>query len=175
MGVRTKFSVAKVRKPPYTIFNINNIWQTKKQVGGEINKYAEMKISGKVNEIKNPSESEMKEARSNDLESQFVLASFPDDDQTTGKLLSVKEFLALIFVLGDPNDTFLDSGFDIEDCPLWSGCRRGKNDNPISCTLPSSIRRLIKEESFDTPGRPKILFYTPKLKDRNEKANLIKK
>ena len=85
-----------------------------------------MKILGWVNKSKNPSESEIKEARNNNPESDFVLASVPDYDQTTGKLLGVKEVLAQTFVLGDPKHNFFDSGFDTEDRPLWSAYQRKK-------------------------------------------------
>ena len=95
-------------------------------IEGEIIEYAEMKILGLVNKIKYPNESETKESRNNDPECDFVLVSVPDYDQTTGKLLGVKEVLAQIFVLGDPKDNFFDSGFDTEYRSLWSGYRRKK-------------------------------------------------
>ena len=65
VDVGTKNNVAKVRIPLYTIFYINDVRQTQKEVGGEIFEYAEMKILGQVNKIKNSSESEIKEPRNN--------------------------------------------------------------------------------------------------------------
>ena len=146
----------KVRIPTYTIFYINNIRQTQTEVGAEIIEYDEMKILGQINKITNSSESEIEEARNNDPESDFVLASVPDYDQTSGKLLGVKEILALLFVFGDPKDNFFDSGFDTEDRLLLSGYPRKKFGNPISCILPSLVRRLMKEGSLNTSRRSKI-------------------
>ena len=119
--VGTKNNVAKIKIPPYIIFYINHIRQTQKEVGGEIIKYAEMKILSHVNKIKNPSESEIEEVRNSDPQSDFVLASVPVYGQNTVKLVGVKEVLAQIFVFGDPNDNFLDCGFDTENRPLWPG------------------------------------------------------
>lgn len=119
-----------------------------------------MKFLAQVNKIKNPVESEIEEAKRKDPNSDFVLAFFPDYNQETGKLLGIKEVLCQITVLGDPNNFFYNGGFGCENKPLCSTCRRQKFRNPFSCTVPSFLKRPMKEASLDTIKQSEIFCIT---------------
>ena len=60
-----------------TIFYCINLKQTQKDVDKEVLNYVDMKILAQVNRIRNPSESEIREAMNEDLDSDFVYFTFP--------------------------------------------------------------------------------------------------
>ena len=66
---------------------------------------------------------------------------------------------------------FSDNGLGGQEKPLWSGYRRKKLPNPVSFTVPSFIKRPMKEGHYDTTKRCEIFCYTPQHCDRKEEAN----
>lgn len=84
----------------------------------------------------------------------------------------MKEVPVQIFVFGDPNNNFLDSGFNTENRLLWSGYQTKIIDSPISCTLTSLIKRPMKERSLDTAGGSEIFCYTSQLTDKKKQQKL---
>ena len=76
-------------------------------------------------------------------------------------------------MLGDPDDMFFDGGSGGQKKPLWSGYRRKKMKNPFSCTVPSFLKRPMKEGSLDTSKQSETSCYTPQLCDRKEEANKL--
>ena len=118
----------------------------------------------KVNRIKDPTPEEIKLAKVYSNESRFVLCTYPDYERETGKLLGIKEEIAMITVLAD-------SGFGGEKTPLWSGCKRNKMPNPVSFTMPSFMKRPMNENMHDPKERCEIYCFMPQLCDCKEKAN----
>ena len=130
-----------------------------------------MKILAQVNRIKSPSEKEIDEAKNKDHNSDFVHCMFPTYEGE--ELRGIDEHICIISVLRDPGTVFFDNSFYIGDekKPLWSGYGRKKLPNPLRYTAPSFMRRPIKDSSYNREGRSEILYYTPQLCDRAEKAN----
>ena len=93
-----------------------------------------MKILAQVTKIKNPNESETKEAKRKDLNSDFVLASFPDYNQETKKLLGIKEVLCQITVLKIPI-MFFDGGFGGEKNPCRPVIEGKKGKIPLAASF----------------------------------------
>ena len=86
--------------------------------------------------------------------------------------MGLKEVICEIVVLGDLVDTFFDVGYGGNEKSLWPGYKKNKLDNPISCTPPSVVKKMIKESTSDTEERFKLFCYTPQLTDRKEEANI---
>ena len=144
----------KVNIPCLTAFGINNCRQTQKDLDDEkIISYVDAKILAQVNRIKDPIPQEIKEARDYNSDSDFVTCTFPKYDKK-GKLLGITEEVCLITILGDPQDNFYDNGFLNEKKTLWSGFKRNKLPNPISFTMPSFMKRPMKEGYYDPSKRP---------------------
>ena len=161
----------KVNIPCLTVFGINNCRQTQKDLDDEkIISYVDAKILAQVNRIKDPTPQEIKEARGYNSDSDFVMCTFPKYDKKA-KLLGITEEVCLITILGDPQDNFYDNGFLNEKKTLWSGFKRNKLPNPVSFTMPSFMKRPMKEGYYDPSKRCEIFCYTPQLCDRNEEAN----
>ena len=161
----------KVNIPCLTVFGINNCRQTQKDLDDEkIISYVDAKILAQVNRIKDPTPQEIKEARDYNSDSDFVMCTFPKYDKKA-KLLGITEEVCLITILGDPQDNFYDNGFLNEKKTLWSGFKRNKLPNPVSFTMPSFMKRPMKEGCYDPSKRCEIFCYTPQLCDRNEEAN----
>ena len=76
-------------------------------------------------------------------------------------------------MLGDTDDMFFDRRFGGENKLLWSSYRRQKMKNPFSCTIPSFLKRPMKEGSHETSKQPEIFCYTPQWCDRKEEANKV--
>ena len=150
---------------------INNCRQTQKDLDDEkIISYVDAKILAQVNRIKDLTPQEIKEARDYNSDSDFVMCTFPKYDKKA-KLLGITEEVCLITILGDPQDNFYDNGFLNEKKTLWSGFKRNKLPNPVSFTMPSFMKRPMKEGYYDPSKRCEIFCYTPQLCDRNEEAN----
>ena len=161
----------KVNIPCLTVFGINNCRQTQKDLDDEkIISYVDAKILAQVNRIKDPTPQEIKEARGYNSDSDFVMCTFPKYDKKA-KLLGITEEVCLITISGDPQDNFYDNGFLNEKKTLWSGFKRNKLPNPVSFTMPSFMKRPMKEGYYDPSKRCEIFCYTPQLCDRNEEAN----
>ena len=171
LNIGERNNCKKVNIPCLTVFGINNCRQTQKDLDDEkIISYVDAKILAQVNRIKDPTPQEIKEARDYNSDSDFVMCTFPKYDKK-GKLLGITEEVCVITILGDPQDNFYDNGFLNENKTLWSGFKRNKLPNPVSFTMPSFIKRPMKEGYYDPSKRCEIFRYTPQLCDRNEEAN----
>ena len=75
--------------------------------------------------------------------------------------------------VGDPSMCFFDNGFSNanKNKPLWSGQKRKKILNPVSCIAPSFMKRAIKEGAYNREDHSRIYCYTLQLSDRAELAN----
>ena len=104
-----------------------------------------------------------------DPESNFVMCTYPGYEGD--KLLGITKELSCITVFGDRQEWYFDNGFASEKKHLWSGYKRNKIRNPLSCTIPSFMKRPIKEGHYDTSKWCEIYCYTPQLCDWLEKAN----
>ena len=133
--------------------------------------YVDGNMLAQVNRIKDLTPKEIKLAKDYSNESRFVLCTYPDYERETGKLLGIKEEIAMITVLGDPNCIFFDNRFRGEKKPIWSGYKRNKIPNPVNFTMPSFMNRPMKENLYDTKERCEIYCFTPQLCDRIEEAN----
>ena len=161
----------KVNRPCLTVIGINNCRQTQKDLDNEkIISYVDAKILAQVSRIKDPIPQEIEEASDYNSDSDFVMCTFPKYNKN-GKRLGVTEEVCLITVLGDPNDLFFDNGLLNKKKTLWSGFKRNKLRNPVSFTMPSFMKRPMKEGYYDSSKRCEIFCYTPQLCDRNEEAN----
>ena len=109
MDIGTRNNCPKSNIPTLTIFYCINLRQMQKDVDKEILNYVDMKISAQVNRIRNPSESEIREAKNEDPDSDFVYCTFPTYEGS--KLLGVDKHICMITVLGDPGVVFFDKGF----------------------------------------------------------------
>ena len=130
-----------------------------------------MKIVAQVNRIKNASEIEIEDAREEKTDSDFFSCTFPKYEEGTDKLLDITERICQITILGDKFDEFFGSGFSGNKKPLWSGYKQNKFPNLFSCTLPSFMKRPVKEGFYNTSKCFEIFCYTPQLCDRIEEAN----
>ena len=134
-----------------------------------------MMILLQVNRIRNPSEHEKELALDKNSESDFVMVPYPMYEQETGTLLGITEEVGQVVVLGDPDGTFFDNEFGGDEKPLWPRYQRNKMKNPFSCTLPSFMKYLIKNNLYNTAERSKVFCYTPQLCDRKEEAKKANK
>ena len=130
-----------------------------------------MKIVAQVNRIKNASEIEIEDAREEKTDSDFFSCTFPKYEEGTDKLLDITERICQITILDDKFDEFFGSGFSGNKKPLWSGYKQNKFPNLFSCTLPSFMKRPVKEGFYNTSKCFEIFCYTPQLCDRIEEAN----
>ena len=169
LDIGDKNNVLKANVPTLSVFYVNQCRQTQKDLDKEIITYVDMKILAQVNRIKDPTSKEIEEAMNEDPESDFVMFSYPSYEGD--KLLGITEELFCITVLGDKQDLFLDNEFGGEKEDLWSRYKRNKIRKPFSCTIPSFMKRPIKEGHYDTSKRCEVFCYTPQLCDRIEKAN----
>ena len=127
---------------------MNQCRQTQKDLGKDIISYVNMKILARVNRIKDATPKEIEEAMNEDPDSNFVMCTYPGYEGD--KLLGITEELSSITVLGDRQEWYFDNGFAGEKKHLWSGYKRNKIRNPLSCTIPSFMKRPIKEGHYDT-------------------------
>ena len=67
--------------------------------------------------------------------------------------------------------SLFDNGFLNEKKMLWSGFKRNKLPNPVSFTMPSFMKRPMKEGYYDLSKCCEIFCYTSQLCNRNEEAN----
>ena len=130
-----------------------------------------MKTLAQVNRIKNASKKGIEDVREEKTDSDFVFCTFPEYEEGTDKLLGITEHICQITVLGDKFYVFFENGFGGDKKPLWSGYKRNKLPKPFSCTLPSFMKRPVKEGLYDTSKRSEVFCYTPQLCDRTEEAN----
>ena len=116
-----------------------------------------------MNCIRNPFESEIRETKNEDPDSDFVYCTFPTYESS--KLLGVDKHICMITVLGDPSIIFFDNSFSDGDekKALWLGQNRKKLPNPFSCTAPSFMKRPIKENAYNRDDCNHIYCYTPHL------------
>ena len=146
-----------------------NCRQTQENVNKGIMNYVDMKMLAQVHRVSNPSEKEIEEAQNNDPNSDHVICTFPQYEGD--KLLGVTEHMCMITVLGDRGSILLYNSFANEKNPLLSGHGKKKLANTFNCTVPSFMKRPIKEGTYNTDERCEIFCYTPQLYDRVEKAN----
>ena len=127
---------------------MNQCRQTQKDLYKDIIFYINLKILVQVNGIKDPTPKEIEEAMNEDPKSDFVMCTYPSYE--VDKLLGITEELSCITFLEDCQDWFFDNGFASEKKNLWSGYKRNKIRNPVSCTIPSFMERPIKEGHYHT-------------------------
>ena len=109
ISIETRNNCPKSSILTVTIFYCINSRQIQKDVIKEILNYVDMKILTQVNPIRNPSESEIREARSEDPVIDFVYCTFPTYEGS--KLIGVEKHICMIMVLGDPSPVFFDNSF----------------------------------------------------------------
>ena len=170
MDIGTRNNCPKSNIPTLTIFYCINLRQMQKDVDKEILNYVDMKISAQVNRIRNPSESEIRETKNEDPDSEFVYFTFPTYEGS--KLLGVEDA-----VLEDPGVVFFDNGFyDVDEKKSLLSCqKRKKLPNSFSCTAPSFMKRPIKENAYNCDNRSHICCYTPQLCNQAEETNMHNK
>ena len=100
---------------------------------------------------------------------------YPMYEQEIGKLLGITKEVVQVVFLGDPDNTFFDHGFGVDEKPLWSGYRRNKMKNPFSHTLLSFMKYPIKNNLCDKAERSKVFCYSPQLYDCKGEANKANK
>lgn len=118
-----------------------------------------MKILAEVICIRNASVDEMRLAKNNDPNSDFLDCTFSVYKDT--KLKGVDKHICMITVLGDPGTCFFDSGFS------------NFNEKKLlfSCTTPFFMKRPIKEGVCNREDHSCIHYYTPQLCHCAELAN----
>ena len=171
LGIGEKNNCKKVNIPCLTVFGINNCRQAQKDFDLEkIVSYVDAKILAQVNRIKDPTPQEIEEARDYNSDSDFVMCTFPKYNENSKRLGITKEVCS-ITILRDPHDQFFNNGFLNEKKRLWSGFKRNKLPNTVSFTMPSFMKRPMKEGYYDPSKRCEIFCYKPQLCNRNEEAN----
>ena len=110
-----------------------------------------------MNRFRNASESEIREAKNKDPDSDFVYCTFPTYKGL--KLLGADKYICMITVLGDSGVNLSDNVFSEGDekKPQWSGQRKKKLPNPFSCTAPSFLKRFIKENAYNCDNSGHII------------------
>lgn len=124
-----------------------------------------------MNHIRNVSEDEIRQANNKDPNSNFLYCTYPVYEET--KLRGIDKQMSMITVLGDPGAVFSNNGFsDVDEKkPFGSDQKRKKMPNPFSCTVPSFIKKPIKESAYNREDYSHIYCYTPQLCDQAEDAN----
>ena len=84
--------------------------------------YVDGSMLARVNKIKDQTPKEIKLAKDYSNESRFVLCTYPDYERKTGKLLGIKEEIAMITVLV----SFLIMGLGAKKSPSGRGTREIK-------------------------------------------------
>ena len=120
--------------------------------------YDHAKILAQVNRINDPTPQEIEEARDYNSDSNFVMCTFPKYDENS-------KLLGILMI------SFLTTVSSMKKKILWSGFKRNKLRNPVNFTMPSFMKRPMKEGYYDPSERREIFCYTPQLCDRNEEAS----
>ena len=100
IDIGTRNNCPKANVPTLTIFHCINLRQTQKGLDKDGLNYVGMKILAQVNCVRNASEDEMRLAKNNDPNSDFLYCTFPIHKDT--KLKGVDKHICMITVLGDP-------------------------------------------------------------------------
>ena len=115
-----------------------------------------MKVLAQINCFKDASESEIEQAKKKDPNSDFCYCTFPIYEGS--KLLGADKKISMICGLAGLGVSFFDNGFHDADKsrPLWLGKRCRKIPNSFTCTMPSFMKRPIKDGAYDREYRRHI-------------------
>ena len=140
LDIADRNNYPKVNLPCYTFFLIEEVRQSHRGDGCDrkLMPYVDGNMLAQVNRIKDPTPVEIELAKDYSNESRFVLCTYPDYERETGKLLGIKEEIAMITVLGDPDCVFFDNGFGGKKNPSGRGAREIKCQTLLVLPCPPS-------------------------------------